>query len=161
MAVSSCPGWCKPRTHLCQTLCRGAADDLPLLEWLRARVWPYEAALDEFSLRAAVRVAAAELLLGGTTAILDMGTVHHTDVIGDELSRIGLRAVIGKAMMDVGDGVPAGLRETTADSLAESDALCRRWTGAGAPGEGVSVMRTRPALCSPAPSRSSTKSPLG
>ena len=35
----------------------------------------------------------------------------------------GLRATIGKAMMDVGDGVPARLRETTRASLDESDAL--------------------------------------
>ncbi len=125
------PGLVQAHVHLCQTLCRGAADDLPLLPWLRERVWPYEAALDDSALRAAVRLAAAELLLGGTTAILDMGTVHHTDVIGEELARIGLRAVIGKAMMDVGDGVPAGLRETTRDSIAESDELRRRWTGAG------------------------------
>jgi len=124
------PGLVQAHTHVCQTLCRGAADDLPLLEWLRRRVWPYEAALDERAMRAAARVAAAELLLGGTTAILDMGTVHETDALAAELASSGLRAVVGKAMMDVGDGVPARLREATARSLDESDALAARWSGA-------------------------------
>jgi cytosine/adenosine deaminase-related metal-dependent hydrolase len=43
------------------------ADDLPLLAWLRTRVWPLEAAHDPNTLRAAARLAAAELLTGGTT----------------------------------------------------------------------------------------------
>ncbi len=124
------PGLVQAHTHLCQTLCRGHADDLPLLEWLRQRVWPYEAALDERAMRAAARLACAELLLGGTTAILDMATVHETDALCDAVAGTGLRATIGKAMMDVGDGVPARLRETTRSSLDESDALRERWHGA-------------------------------
>jgi cytosine/adenosine deaminase-related metal-dependent hydrolase len=121
------PGLVQAHTHVCQTLCRGGADDLPLLEWLRERIWPYEAALDERAMRACARLAAAELIRGGTTAILDMGTVHETDALMDELGRSGLRAVVGKAMMDSGDGVPRRLRETTHDSLAASDDLASRW----------------------------------
>jgi cytosine/adenosine deaminase-related metal-dependent hydrolase len=124
------PGLIQAHTHVCQTLCRGYADDLPLLAWLKQRVWPYEAALDERAMRACARLACAELLLGGTTAILDMGTVHESDALIDEIARSGLRATVGKAMMDVGDGVPARLRETTARSLADADALRARWSGA-------------------------------
>src|SRR6187401_3198877 len=40
------PGFVQTHVHLCQTLFRGLADDLPLLEWLRTRVWPLEAAHD-------------------------------------------------------------------------------------------------------------------
>ncbi len=125
------PGLIQAHVHLCQTLYRGRADDLPLLAWLRERIWPYEAALDEAALRACVRLAIGELLRSGTTAILDMGTVHHTDVIAEELVRTGLRAVFGKAMMDVGEGVPAGLRELTQASIDESDRLRRDWSGKG------------------------------
>jgi cytosine/adenosine deaminase-related metal-dependent hydrolase len=59
-----------------------------------------------------------------------MGSVHETDAIADELARSGLRATVGKAMMDTGEGVPARLRETTRASLDESDALARCWSGA-------------------------------
>ena len=38
------PGFVQTHIHLCQTIFRGAADDLPLLDWLKKRVWPMEAA---------------------------------------------------------------------------------------------------------------------
>src|SRR4030095_8290415 len=37
------PGFVQTHVHLCQTLFRGLADDLPLLDWLKRRVWPLEA----------------------------------------------------------------------------------------------------------------------
>ena len=49
------PGLIQTHIHLCQTLFRGYADDLPLLDWLRQRVWPMEAAHTPESLRAAAR----------------------------------------------------------------------------------------------------------
>ena len=38
------PGFVQTHVHLCQTLFRGAADDLALIDWLKQRVWPMEAA---------------------------------------------------------------------------------------------------------------------
>jgi cytosine/adenosine deaminase-related metal-dependent hydrolase len=125
------PGLVQSHVHTCQTLARGRADDLELLDWLREVVWPYEAALDAPAMGAAARVACAELLLGGTTAVLDMGTVHHTDEVFRAAELSGLRATIGKAMMDHrDDAIPAGLREATDASLAESERLIERWDGA-------------------------------
>lgn len=124
------PGLVQAHVHLCQTLCRGRADDLALLDWLHQRVLPYEAALDEDDLTLAAELGCAELLLSGTTAILDMGTVHHEDALCAAVSRSGLRATVGKAMMDLGDGLPKALREATRDSLIKSDALAARWHGA-------------------------------
>src|SRR5687768_7938373 len=66
------PGFIHTHIHLCQTLFRGYADDLPLLDWLKRRIWPMEAAHTAASLAAAARLAAAELLLGGTTSVLTM-----------------------------------------------------------------------------------------
>jgi cytosine/adenosine deaminase-related metal-dependent hydrolase len=117
--------------HLVQTLFRGLAEDLTLLEWLRRRVWPLEAAHDEASLRATARLGLLDLLTTGTTTILDMGTTHGGDVIGEELLASGIRARFGQAMMDAGEGVPAGLRETTSASLHASARLCMRWNEAG------------------------------
>jgi 5-methylthioadenosine/S-adenosylhomocysteine deaminase len=123
------PGFIQTHVHLCQTLFRGYADDMPLLEWLRRRVWPLEAAHTPETLRASARLAAAELLLGGTTTALTMETVHDTDVVFEALDEMGLRAVVGKCMMDSDDEVPARLRERTQDSIDESVALRRRWDG--------------------------------
>jgi 5-methylthioadenosine/S-adenosylhomocysteine deaminase len=125
------PGLVQAHVHTCQTLARGRADDLELLDWLRNVIWPYEAKLDEEAAGASAELACAELLLGGTTAILDMGTVHHTDAIFAAAERAGIRATIGKAMMDAPDPqIPPGLRESTQSSLDESARLITRWHGA-------------------------------
>ena len=124
------PGLVQAHVHTCQTLARGRADDMVLMDWLRQVIWPYEASLDEAAATAAGELACAELLLGGTTAILDMGTVHHTDEIFAAAQATGIRATIGKAMMDLPDPqIPSGLRETTRASLDESAALIGRWHG--------------------------------
>jgi len=123
------PGLIQTHVHLCQTLFRGYADDLPLMLWLRRRVWPMEAAHTERTLRAAARLAATELLASGTTSVLTMETVHDTDAVFDEVSRSGLRATIGKCMMDADPEAPPRLREQTQTSVDESVALRRRWHG--------------------------------
>lgn len=123
------PGFVQPHVHLCQTLFRGSADGLTLLEWLGQRIWPMEAAHTAESLYTSALLGAVELLRGGTTAVLDMGTVRHTDAIFEAVKKAGLRATIGKAMMDQGQNLPAGLRETTEASLEDSIALAERWHG--------------------------------
>src|SRR3954470_7716768 len=125
------PGFIQTHVHLCQTLFRGYADDLPLLEWLRRRVWPMEAAHTPGTLRASTRLAAAELLLSGTTCALTMETVHDTDVVFEALDELGLRAVVGKCMMDSDREVPKRLQEKTRASIDESVALRKRWDGRG------------------------------
>jgi cytosine/adenosine deaminase-related metal-dependent hydrolase len=125
------PGLVQSHVHMCQTLARGRADDLELLDWLRKVVWPYEAALGGDDVAAAARLACVELLCGGTTAILDMGTVRHTDALFAAARDAGLRATIGKAMMDdAGPGVPPTLRETTRASIDEANRLYDDWHGA-------------------------------
>ncbi|MCX6551889.1 MAG: amidohydrolase family protein, partial [Acidobacteria bacterium] len=124
------PGFIQTHIHLCQTLFRGYADDLALIDWLRHRIWPMEAAHTPASLRASARLAACELLSTGTTTVLTMETVHDTDVVFEEIARLGLRAVIGKCMMDADSAVPARLLEPTVASIDESLALSRRWSGA-------------------------------
>jgi 5-methylthioadenosine/S-adenosylhomocysteine deaminase len=122
------PGFIQTHIHLCQTLFRGYADDMPLLEWLRLRVWPMEAAHTPSTLRASVQLAAAELLLSGTTSVLTMETVHDTDVVFETLVETGLRATVGKCMMDAADEtVPRRMREATQASIDESLALKKRW----------------------------------
>ena len=124
------PGFVQAHVHLCQALMRGMADDRPLLEWLRHRIWPLEAAHDEQTLAASAELGLVEVMLAGTTTILDMGTVRAHDAVMDACARSGIRALSGKAMMDDGDGVPRGLRESTRASVDESDRIARRWRGA-------------------------------
>jgi len=123
------PGLIQAHIHLCQTLFRGLADDLSLEDWLAQRIWPLEAAHTADSVHASAMLGATELLLGGTTAILDMETVRHTGAAFEALESIGIRATAGKCLMDAPSN-PAGLREPTDKALSESADLCARWHGA-------------------------------
>ncbi len=123
------PGLVQAHIHLCQTLFRGLADDLSLEAWLAQRIWPLEAAHTEASLHASAMLGAAELLLGGTTAILAMETVRHTGAVFEALETIGIRATAGKCLMDSPTS-PVALRESTDRALTESVDLCGKWHGA-------------------------------
>ena len=123
------PGFVQTHIHLCQTLFRGHADDLPLIDWLKRRVWPMEAAHTPASIRASARLGVAEMIKGGTTCALTMETVGHTREVFRVVEETGFRATVGKCMMDAGEGVPDALLEGTEDSIAESLALLAEWHG--------------------------------
>lgn len=123
------PGLIQAHMHLCQTLFRGLADDLPLEDWLAKRIWPLEAAHTEETLYWSAMLGGAELLQGGTTAILDMETVRHTGAAFQALETLGLRATAGKCLMD-SHANPPSLREPTDVALQEAADLCARWHGA-------------------------------
>jgi 5-methylthioadenosine/S-adenosylhomocysteine deaminase len=123
------PGFVQTHIHLCQTLFRGAADDLSLIDWLKKRVWLMEAAHSPQSISASARLGIAEMIKGGTTCALTMETVNHTSEVFRVVQESGFRATVGKCMMDKGDEVPSGLREQTKESIQESMVLLERWHG--------------------------------
>src|ERR1700687_973400 len=123
------PGLIHGHLHACQTLFRNQADGLELREWLRERIWPLEAAHDPASMRASADLTFDELIRSGSTAALDMGTVHHTDFVFESAQDSGFRLTSGKAMMDIGEDLPVGLRESSQQSIAESIRLLNRWHG--------------------------------
>jgi cytosine/adenosine deaminase-related metal-dependent hydrolase len=124
------PGFVQTHIHLCQTLFRGRADDLALIDWLRKRIWPLEAAHSEESVYYSALLGLGELIRSGTTTILDMETVHHTESAFHAIRESGIRAISGKVMMDHGTEVPLPLQEDTDRSLRESVDLLEKWNGA-------------------------------
>ncbi len=124
------PGFVQCHVHVVQSLLRHQADGVELLDWLERYTWPYEAALDGDGVQAAAELGIAELLAGGTTTVLDFGSVHHHGRAFDVAERLGIRFLSGKAHMDEGDGVPDRLVENADRSLAEAEALGTRWHGA-------------------------------
>ena len=128
------PAWILPglidlHSHLPQ---HGAVaqDGLPLLPWLETFIFPAEQAFQDPDLagRSARTWFRDQLALGTTTAAV-YGSVHAeaTDRAFQEAERCGIRAILGKVMMD--RHVPDGMRETTAASLASSQELCATWHG--------------------------------
>ena len=124
------PGFVQTHIHLCQTLFRGLADDLELLDWLRLRIFPLEAAHDASSMYASARAGLAELIRSGTTTILDMGSVHHEEEVVRAVDESGIRAFVGKSMIDINDLYP-GLKEPTADALSSTLRQAGAWHGSG------------------------------
>lgn len=115
------PGLVQPHIHLCQTLFRGSPDDAELLDWLAGRIWPMEAWLDAPAMAASADLGLYELINGGTTTILDMGTRRHTEVLFERAEASGIRYVGGKCLMDLdrGGAMPADLLEPMDRALAE------------------------------------------
>lgn len=121
------PGFIQTHIHLCQTLFRGQADDLELMDWLKQKIWPLEASHDEESIYYSAMLGIGELIQSGTTTVVDMETVHHTDFAFQAIAESGIRALSGKVMMDKGDEVPVLLRENTAESIQKSVDLLEKW----------------------------------
>jgi 5-methylthioadenosine/S-adenosylhomocysteine deaminase len=93
------PGLVNAHCHAAMSLLRGAADDLPLQRWLTERIWPMEGALlDEHFVRVGTQLAAAEMLLGGTTTCADM--YFYSRAAGQAFLALGQRAVLALPVID-------------------------------------------------------------
>jgi len=123
------PGLIQTHIHLTQTLFRGQADDMELMPWLRERIWPLEGSHTAESNYVSAKLGIAELIKGGTTAIIDMATVNHTDKVMEAVEETGFRAMVGKCMMDYGNA-DKRLMEQTNESIQESVRLLEKWHGA-------------------------------
>jgi 5-methylthioadenosine/S-adenosylhomocysteine deaminase len=123
------PGFVQAHLHLCQTLLRNGPEDLELLPWLQSHVWPGEAAHDAWTMSVSARLGIAECLSAGVVAVLDMGTVRHSDALFESASAAGIRYVGGNVLMDDPATTPAALRASAGEGLAETERLHERWHG--------------------------------
>jgi len=93
------PGLVNAHTHAAMSLFRGLADDLPLMTWLNDHVWPAERQwVHEEFVADGTRLAAAEMIRGGTTCFNDM--YFFPDVSAQVLAQAGMRAVLGLIVID-------------------------------------------------------------
>lgn len=126
------PGFVQVHLHYCQTLFRGIADDLPLMQWLQQRIWPLEHAHDAASTRASARLSIVDLLRGGTTTVQVMESVRHAEASFAAAAESGMTTVMGNCLMDLGgEGVPAGMVTTATEALRLADELRRAFHGQG------------------------------
>lgn len=108
------PGLWNAHTHAAMTLFRGYGDDLPLMEWLRKKIWPVEARLDADDVYWGARLACAEMVRTGTVGFWDM--YWHPGATARAVADAGLRAVIGAPLLDGGDpGSDEGLAKLKAE----------------------------------------------
>jgi 5-methylthioadenosine/S-adenosylhomocysteine deaminase len=116
------PGLVNAHTHAAMCLLRGAADDLPLMDWLQKRIWPMEGALvDEHFVTAGTQIAAAEMLLGGTTTCADM--YFYSGAAARAFLSIGMRAQLALPVIDFPSRYAADADGYLAVGLAARDEL--------------------------------------
>ena len=123
------PGFVQAHLHLCQTLLRNGPEELELLPWLETHVWPGEAAHDEETMDLSARLGLSECLAAGVTAILDMGTVRHSDALFAAAARAGVRYTGGNVLMDDPETTPSNLRASATEGLAETERLRAAYHG--------------------------------
>lgn len=111
------PGLVNAHTHLGMTILRGYGDDLPLMAWLREKMWPIEANLTEDDVYWASLLAIAEMLRGGVTTCGDM--YFFMDATAKAVTESGMRASLSRGLQDIGGSGEQGLKEAVA--------LCQNW----------------------------------
>ena len=80
-----------------------------MLQWLRERIWPLEAAHEDESAYWCGLLGAAECLLGGTTTVQEIGLGPGIEGLMEAIVDSGLRAQAGMCLMDEGtDLLPRG-----------------------------------------------------
>ncbi|MDP4125666.1 MAG: amidohydrolase [Bacillota bacterium] len=132
------PGLINTHTHAAMTLLRGYADDLPLMPWLKEKVWPFEDKLTDEDIYWGTSLALSEMIRSGTTTMLDM--YASMDQVAEAVIKAGTRAVLSRGL--IGNG-PNGEK-----ALQESLDLFQRYQGAGAGRVSVMFGPHAPYTCS-------------
>jgi 5-methylthioadenosine/S-adenosylhomocysteine deaminase len=118
------PGLINGHTHVPMTLLRGLKDDVTLDVWLTKYIFPAEAKnVNEDFVRWGTRLAALEMIRGGTTTFADM--YYFEDAIAEETKAAGMRGVLGETVIDF----PTPDSKTPAQTLAYTENFLRRWKG--------------------------------
>ena len=121
------PGFVDAHLHSYQIATKGLTIGNNLLSWLKKYIWKWEAALTKETAAACARVTYLGLLKSGVTSFVDYTSVHHTEEAFRVAESFGLRATIGKTLMDRKS--PPGLQEDTDSALKQTENLIRKYNG--------------------------------
>ncbi|PIE22158.1 MAG: N-ethylammeline chlorohydrolase [Planctomycetota bacterium] len=125
-----CPGFVQGHVHLCQTLFRGQAEDLPLLDWLQTRIWPLEHGHDQASLRKSAELTLREFACSGVTSFQSIESVRGTRYILEEIAATPMRAIVAASLVDLDEAIyPPGFASSSQEALDETEALQADWDG--------------------------------
>jgi guanine deaminase len=123
------PGFIDLHIHFPQTDVIGSPAS-GLLPWLENYTFPHESRFaDEAHAKELATFFLDELLRHGVTTALAFATSHPSSVnaLMTEAQQRGLRLIAGKVLQDRHS--PDGVRDETVQSLADTEALIKRWHG--------------------------------
>ena len=114
------PGLINGHTHVAMTLFRGAADDLPLMDWLNNVIWPSESRLTGEDVYWGSLLGIVEMLKSGTTTFSDM--YFFMDDVARAVEESGIRALLSRGMVALD-------RANGEKGLIESLEFIKTWQG--------------------------------
>jgi guanine deaminase len=126
------PGFVDLHAHLPQVPSSGLGAGLDLLTWLERYIFPRERDFDEEAAQRLVPAVFGAMAGAGTTTVVAYGALwpDSLDACFRAAETHGIRAVIGKVMMDRVTYDEALSRDRILEvSLAQSAELCERWHG--------------------------------
>jgi 5-methylthioadenosine/S-adenosylhomocysteine deaminase len=122
------PGLINTHVHTSQQLGRGLGDDVNLLTWLHERIWPYESSLSEEDSRISTLLCCIEQIRSGVTCFAEAGG-QHVNGMGRAVSEIGLRAILTRSTLDMGEELPKIWQENTDKALQTQIDNFEKWNG--------------------------------
>ncbi|SEF54467.1 5-methylthioadenosine/S-adenosylhomocysteine deaminase [Caloramator fervidus] len=102
------PGFINCHTHVPMTLLRGYGEGLPLMRWLKEKIWPFEAKLEEEDIYNGALLGIIEMIKSGTTSFVDM--YFKEDVIAKACKEANIRGFLGNPI--IGDGWQGQVEDT-------------------------------------------------
>jgi 5-methylthioadenosine/S-adenosylhomocysteine deaminase len=116
------PGLVNLHGHAAMSLLRGFADDLPLMDWLKGRIWPAENRhVSEAFVHDGTLLAAAEMLAGGITTCNDM--YFFPRAAGEAFLQAGMRATLGMIVLEFPSAYASDADDYLSKGLALRDEL--------------------------------------
>ena len=122
------PGLFNTHVHLSQQLGRGLGDDVPLLTWLHDRIWPYESSMTEEDSYVSSLLCGLELIRSGVTCFAEPGG-QWVNGMGRAVSELGIRGMLARSTMDMGEGLPEVWADSTEEALEIQVRNYERWHG--------------------------------
>jgi 5-methylthioadenosine/S-adenosylhomocysteine deaminase len=123
------PGLVNTHVHLFQTLLRGVYEERPLAVYLDY-IYRSGVELTPEDSRLSAMLGSLESIRAGATTILDHHFLNRIPALAeatiDGMREVGIRAGLARTVMDMGEGIPAEVKETPEDGLACVDALLAR-----------------------------------
>ncbi len=115
------PGMVNAHTHCAMTFLRGYADDMPLMPWLKERIWPFEMKLQPEDVYWGSMLGIAEMIRGGVTCFNDM--YHYFEQAARAALDSGIRAHVS--------GVLLAFLPDAKERLEHAIEFAKEWHGRG------------------------------
>jgi len=124
------PGFVNTHTHLFQTLLRGVYEERPLATYLD---YIYRSGLEltREDSRISAMLGSLEAVRAGTTTIVDHHFLNRISALAEAtvegMREVGVRSVLARTVMDMGDLLPRGVLEEPAEGLRAVEGLLERF----------------------------------